>query len=346
MRIAIVNDMRLAVEALRRVVASVPHYEIAWVARHGAEAVENCAADTPDMILMDLIMPIMDGVEATRRIMASSPCMILVVTATVDGNASKVFEAMGCGARDAVNTPALGRGGQVEGGAALLAKIALLEKLIDKKPNETLQRLATPTGQSPLGHHPPLVAIGASTGGPSALAQVLSSLPAQFPAALVIIQHVDVQFAAGLADWLQAQTPLSVRLAQEGCHLEVGTVWLAGTNDHLVLTSQHTLSYTAEPRDYPYRPSVDVFFKSLVKNGAEHWPAKVAGVLLTGMGRDGAEGLAVLRRAGWYTIAQDEASSVVYGMPRAAAEVGAAKEILPLAAIGATLVQFFGENML
>jgi two-component system response regulator WspF len=344
MRIAIVNDMLLAVEALRRVVASVPDYALAWVARDGAEAVEHCAADTPDVILMDLIMPVMDGVEATRRIMAASPCLILVVTATVGGNASKVFEAMGYGARDAVNTPVLGGDGRVDGGTALLAKIATLGKLLDTVPRQEVRRRVMPTAPVPGRALPPLVAIGASTGGPAALAHVLSGLPAGFPAALVIIQHVDVQFAAGLADWLQAQTALRVRLAPEGCRLEVGTVWLAGTNDHMVLTPQHRLSYVADPRDYPYRPSVDVFFKSLVKNGAQPWPAKAAGVLLTGMGRDGAEGLAVLRRAGWYTMAQDQASSVVYGMPKAAAEVGAAMQIVSIEAIASTLVQFFGET--
>ena len=236
MRIAIVNDMLFTVEALRRVVTSVPDYEIAWVARNGAEAVEKCAADTPDVILMDLILPVMDGTEATRRIMAASPCLILVVTATVGGNASKVFEAMGYGARDAVNTPVLGGDGRVDGGAALLAKIATLGKLLDKKPRQEPQRPNRAIARAPARDLPPLVAIGASTGGPAAVAHILSGLPARFPAALVIIQHVDVQFAAGLADWLQAQTSLTVRLAQEGCRLEVGTVWLAGTNDHMLLT--------------------------------------------------------------------------------------------------------------
>jgi two-component system response regulator WspF len=344
MRIAIVNDVLLAVEALRRVVTSVPDYMIAWVARHGAEAVEKCTADTPDLILMDLIMPVMDGVEATRQIMAASPCLILVVTATVHGNMAKVFAAMGHGARDVVNTPVLGSDGQVEGGATLLDKIAILGKLLTPEPLQELRRPTRPMAYAPACHLPPLVAIGASTGGPAALACVLSGLPAHFPAAVVIIQHVDVQFAAGLADWLQAQTALPVRLAQEGCQLEVGSVWLAGTNDHMVLTPQHTLSYTAEPRDSPYRPSVDVFFKSLIKNGPAHWPVRAAGVLLTGMGRDGAEGLGVLRRAGWYTMAQDQASSVIYGMPKAAAEVGAAMQILSLEAIASTLVQFFGES--
>jgi len=255
-----------------------------------------------------------------------------------------VFEARGYGARDAVKTPVWGGGGRLDGGAALLAKIATLGKLLDIKPRQEAHRLVIPTARARTPYLPPLVALGASTGGPAALAHILAGLPARFPAALVIIQHVDVQFAEGLADWLQAHTSLSVRLAQEGCRLEVGTVWVAGTNDHMILTPQHTLSYVAEPRDYSYRPSVDVFFKTLVKNGAAHWPARATGVLLTGMGRDGAEGLAVLRRAGWYTIAQDQASSVVYGMPRAAAEVGAAKQILPLEAIAPTLVQLFGDT--
>jgi two-component system response regulator WspF len=346
MRIAIVNDVLLAVEALRRVVTSVPDYTIAWVARHGAEAVEKCAADTPDLILMDLIMPVMDGVESTRQIMAASPCLILVVTATVSGNMAKVFAAMGYGARDVVNTPVLGSDGQVEGGAALLDKIAMLGKLLTPTPHQEPQRPTRSTAHTPASHLPPLVAIGASTGGPAALACILAGLPVVFPAALVIIQHVDVQFAAGLADWLQAQTTLPVRLAQAGSRLEVGTVWLAGTNDHMILTPRHALSYVAEPREYPYRPSIDVFFKSLIKNGPAHWPARAAGVLLTGMGRDGAEGLAVLRRAGWYTIAQDQASSVIYGMPKAAAEVGAAMQIVSLEAMASTLVQFFGESRL
>jgi two-component system, chemotaxis family, response regulator WspF len=178
----------------------------------------------------------------------------------------------------------------VEGGATLLAKIAMLGKLLNTNPRQEPRHHPITTAQASTPYLPPLVAIGASTGGPAALAHILSGLSARFPAALVIIQYV------------------------------------------------------ADPRDYPYRPSVDVFIKSLIKDGAEHWPAKAAGVLLTGMGRDGAKGLAVLRRAGWYTIAQDQASSVVYGMPKAAAEVGAATGILPLEAIAFTLVQFFGET--
>lgn len=330
MRIAIVNDLRIAVEALKRVLSTVPEYQIAWVAFDGAEAVEKCIADPPDLILMDLLMPRMDGVEATRQIMARSPCAILVVTATVTGNAGKVFEAMGHGALDAVNTPILGAQGDPEGGSRLLAKIATLRKLIGKSSTS-----ATPKASMPSSRMPPLLAIGSSTGGPQALAAVLSRLPSDLPAAVVIVQHVDEQFASGLAEWLNGQTRLPVKLATAHTVPEAGVVAIASTNDHLILQSNLAFAYTAEPREYPYRPSVDTFFQSV----ARHYRGGGVGVLLTGMGRDGAEGLLALRMRGWHTIAQDQTTSVVYGMPKAAAELGAAIEILPLQEITASCLR-------
>lgn len=335
MRIAIANDVLIAVEALRRIISSQPEYEIAWIARDGAEAVEKCASDTPDLLLMDLVMPGMDGIEATRRIMRDSPCAILVVTATVSGNTSMVFEAMGHGALDAVNTPVLARGEQIEGADALLAKIATIGKLIGKP---VRGRMVPAADKRSLPEQvPPLIAIGSSTGGPKALADILTRLPAQLGAAIVIVQHVDAQFAPGMAEWLNNQSPLKVRVASAGCRPEQGTAWLTGTNDHIVLKPDLSLEYTQAPRESSYRPSVDVFFKSLLA----HWPRKDAAVLLTGMGRDGADGLLALRRGGWYTIAQDEKSCVVYGMPKAAAELHAAVEIASLEEIAASLVRRF-----
>jgi two-component system response regulator WspF len=181
---------------------------------------------------------------------------------------------------------------------------------------------------------PHLVGIGASAGGPAAIATVLGTLPRDFGAAIVIVQHVDVQFAAGMADWLNRASTLPVRLAREGDVPESGKVLLAGTNDHLELGSSGRLTYTAEPRAYVYRPSADVFFESVVR----YWPGAATGVLLTGMGRDGALGLKALRNAGHHTIAQDQATSAVYGMPKAAARLEAAVEILPLAGIGPAIV--------
>ena len=334
MKIAIVNDLMMAVEALRRVVRSRPDYTILWVARDGAEAVKKCAADRPDMILMDLIMPVMNGAEATRHIMRDSPCPILVVTATVDGNISLVFEAMGYGALDAVNTPVLGTDGKLTGAQALLRKIEIIGHLITRPAPMSpaaMEFEAPPTAKGRL----PLIVLGASTGGPAALADILSRLPAVVNAAMVITQHIDKEFSTDLALWLGTHCPLNVKVATPGCRPETGTVWLAGTNDHLVLTKHGTLDYRVEPAECFYRPSVDVFFKSV----AAHWSPNGVAVLLTGMGRDGGEGLLALRRCGWRTLAQDKATSIVYGMPRAAAELGAAEKILPLSAIADAIMQ-------
>jgi len=336
MRIAIVNDLLMAVEVLRRVLTPVPNCEIAWIAYNGAEAVEKCAHDRPDLVLMDLIMPVMDGVQATCTIMRESPCAILVVTASVKIDAAKVFEAMGCGALDAVGTPVLGHDGKIEGGAELLNKIATIGKLIGKP----VAREAVARAKILARGAPRLVVIGSSTGGPKALAEVLARLPGDLKAAVVIVQHVDVQFAGGLAEWLSGQTRLSVSVAAGGQTLREGTVYLAGTNDHLIVGADLAMHYTPEPRDYPYRPSVDTFFFSVVK----HWPNKSVAALLTGMGKDGAKGLLALRRAGWHTIAQDEKSSVVYGMPKAAAEIGAAAEILPLEKIAESIIKHMPDE--
>jgi chemotaxis response regulator CheB len=177
------------------------------------------------------------------------------------------------------------------------------------------------------------VALGSSTGGPEALARVLGGLPAGFPAAVVIVQHIAAAFAPGLAFWLHGRAALPVRLARAGDEPRPGEVLLAATDDHLVLRPDRRLAYTPDPVDYPYHPSADAFFGSL----AAHWPRPGVAVLLTGMGSDGARGLAGLRRAGWLTLAQDEASCVVYGMPKAAVECGAACQVLPLSHLAAAI---------
>ena len=335
MRIAIVNDMPLAVEVLRRVVSSVSEYQIAWIARDGEEAVRKCKEDVPDLILMDLLMPVMDGVEATRQIMMYCPCAILVVTATVSGNAAKVFDAMGQGALDAVNTPAMGTGANLEGAGSLLAKIETIAKLIGKhRGRRAIESLsAVQSSRSGPGR---MVAIAASTGGPLALLKILRTIPKPAPVPIVIVQHVDAEFAPGLAEWLSNEGSVRVRLIQPGDKLQIDEILLAGTNDHLILTAAQTFEYTAEPKDFPYRPSADVFFRSL----AENWRGTGAAVLLTGMGRDGAEGLLMLRNIGWMTVAQDQATSIVFGMPKAAAEIGAAQLVLPEQEIANAIVDW------
>ncbi len=334
MRIAIANDLSLAVEILRRIVIDSAVHKVVWVARTGEEAIRKCEADTPDLILMDLFMPDMDGVEATRRIMYASPCPILVVTATLEDHAGKVFEAMGHGALDAINTPMMGSGeGARNSRDALLKKIAIIEKLSRNSSASPMQRSIRGKRVSKVSS---LIVIGASTGGPKALAEILSHLPADLGAGIVIAQHVDREFSAGMASWLDDQSPLSVCLAEEGTRPSRATALLAGKNDHLILTSNLTLVYDKEPIATPFRPSVDVLFKSV----AEHWPSRGIAILLTGMGRDGAEGMKMLHRVGWHTIAQDEATSIVYGMPKAARDLGAATEILPIQQVAPAIMRW------
>jgi two-component system response regulator WspF len=340
MRIGIVNDLPMAVEALKRALAFKPTLKVAWIARNGVEAVELCAKDTPDLVLMDLLMPVMDGIEATKKIMAASPCAILVVTVSVGANAWRVFEAMGHGALDAVDTPALGTGDLRESAAPLLAKIEIIGKLAGDRSSGTQAPFSPVAATAAATPQNRLLAIGASAGGPAAVAKVLSGLPRDFPAAVVVIQHVDVQFAAGMAEWLNKDSALPVRLAVEGERPIPGVVLLAGTNDHLTLLAGGTLGYTPRPKEYVYRPSVDVFFQSITR----FWPGEAVGVLLTGMGRDGAVGLKAMRNQGRHTLTQDQASCAVYGMPKAAATLDAAVEILPLDRIAPRIVAVFAAK--
>jgi two-component system, chemotaxis family, response regulator WspF len=331
MRIAIVNDMAMAVEALRRVLALAPAHQIIWTALDGVEAVEMCMRDRPDLILMDLTMPRMDGVEATRRIMAQSPCAILIVTSDIEAKAPRVFAAMGQGALDAVDTPLLGSGDLQASARPLLTKIDAVQRLMGEgRGRKDLRADRTSSHR--------LIVIGASAGGPAALATILEGLPRDFPAGIVIVQHVDARFAPGLVTWLGQHSALPVRLASEGDGAPAGHVLVAGTEEHLVFRSKESLGYAADPSDHVYRPSIDVFFESV----ARHWRGPVTGVLLTGMGSDGARGLKCLRRLGHHTIAQDQATSAVFGMPKAAARMAAAVEILPIERIPPRLVELTG----
>jgi len=321
MKIAIVNDVRAACEALRRVVSSLAGHTVAWIAADGVEAIAMAKRDRPDLILMDLIMPHVDGVQATRQIMATSPCAILVVTATVSGNISLVYDAMGFGALDAVDTPVLGPAGEMTGAAALVEKISTVSKLLG-----TSTDARRPIRSDEASTAPRLLVVGASTGGPKAIADLLLALPRDRHLAVVVVQHVDVAFSKGLATWLAERTGRNVRVAEHGERPQADAVLLAGTNDHLVLSKHGTLEYREEPREIFFRPSVDVFFDSV----ADHWPQSGIALLLTGMGRDGGKGMLRLRTAGWHTIAQDESTSVVWGMPKAAIELGGACQVLTI----------------
>jgi len=326
MNIAIVNDSALAIEAIRRVLAADPRHRVLWTARDGREAVQQCATAAPDLVLMDMIMPNVDGVEATRQIMHAHPCPILVVTASVRENCGRVFEAMGAGAIDVVATPSLD---DVAGRDALLEKIDLIGQLTGGASRAKLRQ-----NHGPQALAPAVVLLGASAGGPAALAEILNALPRNFPASVIIVQHVDERFAGELAEWLNTRSVLPVRAAREGDRPVAGQVLLAAQAEHLVFGPGGILGYTPHPEATPYRPSVDRLFESALTG----WTKPLVAALLTGMGRDGAKGLRALRDAGHLTIAQDEATSALYGMPKAAALLDAAREILPLPRIAPRIV--------
>jgi two-component system response regulator WspF len=336
LRIAIVNDVGVAVEAMRRVIESGAGFEVCWTASDGGEAVVRCASEIPDLILMDLIMPVMNGVEATRRIMQETPCPILVVTATIDGHFTLVYEALGAGALDVVETPKL----DGTGGEGLLRKIATVRSLVDPVRREWRGAnplpVSTPAPGAATAVDFPVVAMGASTGGPKALGAMLAGLPADFRAAVLVVQHLDTRFAVGLADWLKRRTPLEVRALQRSQRIAAGTVFVAARDAHMILDEHGWLDYLdGSSATSGHRPSIDRLFESV----ASHAGIRGCGVLLTGMGRDGASGLLALRRAGFLTIVQDEASSVVWGMPGAAARLRAAAAVLPLEEIAPALVR-------
>ncbi len=309
MRIGIASRSRLRATALRRAVAGISGHAIAWTAPNGGETLRLCLTRRPDLLLLDLEIPGIDGVEVTRRVMETSPCAIVIVSpsrpdALEPQDVSRVYDAMGFGALDVVAAPFVNPRGEVAGAAALEEKIRTVERLIGDTPPPSTEAAA-------LGEAAFLVALGASTGGPQAIANVLGRLPRDLSAALLIVQHIEAAYAPGLASWLHEKTGFPVEFAESGAPPRRGVaLLLAGLEDD----------------------AVDLFFGSL----AGHVPPGVA-VLLTGMGRDGAAGLLELRRLGWNTICQDERTSIVYGMPKAAVEIGAAALVLPLEAIGPTI---------
>jgi two-component system, chemotaxis family, response regulator WspF len=335
MRLGIVSALPEVIACLRQALELRPQHELLWVAGDSAHSVELCVRTRPDLVLMDLGEPGNRCVDAIAPIMADTPCAILIVTRNADADSSRVFAAMGLGAMDAVDVPLTGAGSRA-GAADLLRKLDSIGTLVstprfipsDNSVGDTalIVRLK-----------PRLVAIGASAGGPGALAKLLARIPKEFPAAIVIVQHVDEQFATGMADWLSRDSLLPVRVAAEGDQILPGAVLLAATNDHLSLKASDRLGYTCEPNDCVYRPSIDVFFNSICR----WWSGDAVGVLLTGMGRDGAKGLKALRDKGHYTIAQDQVTSAVYGMPKAAIALRAAVDVLPIEGIAPRLIDTF-----
>ncbi len=306
-------------------------YQVAWHCDNTSDVLQRCQDTHPDLIL---IQNQLDGANCSnliKNIMQQAATTVIVVTESIDDNPASIFEAMSAGALDAIVEPHSDNAELIHELRKKIQNIYSLQTGLAPKSQPVKQI------QKHESHNKtPLIAIGVSTGGPEALLKILSALPATLAASIVIIQHLDMQFSEGMAAWLNKQIPMEVKLAEAGQTPQPSTVYLAATNDHLLLNAEHYFEYTIEPSHYPYRPSVDIFFESILK----HWSDNILAILLTGMGRDGANGLLSLHQHGIKTIAQDEASCAVFGMPKAAIENNAVDEICHIDDISKKIIEY------
>lgn len=338
-RVLLVDDSALSLEIIRRMLAAAPEIQVVGTAANGVEALELIPQVRPDVICTDLHMPKMDGLELTRMVMTRNPLPILVLSVSVRAEQThNIFQMLEAGALDILAKP---RGGQESDFGIiandLITKIRILSgvKVIGKRRAEIdAAAKALPPSLSGLAASPPrIIGIGASTGGPQALEQVLGQLPADFPLPLLCVQHIAQGFMQGLVTWLASCCRIRVRTAIEGTQPLAGTAYFPPDDRHIEIDAEGKFRCSSALPFGGHRPSVDIAFSSLARS----YGAAAVGVLLTGMGQDGAQGLLDIARAGGLTIAQDEGSSVVFGMPRRAIELGAARQVLPLEQIGPAL---------
>lgn len=294
-------------------------YLLAWRCQQISQADKHCTSDPVDLVLVELHQHWQSN--ELEQMLQGLPCPVLLFSTDGLDHTKTVFTALGAGAKDYV---ALKSGAELNF-SLLLKKIRQFDVLHHQ--GRSSPQLAA---ESPV-----VIAIGASTGGPSSLFELIKALPKEFKAALVIIQHIDGRFSAGMAQWLENATSLRVKLVQHNEPLLPGVIYIAGAEAHLVVSKEGRLQLSQQPENSLFKPSIDVFFSSL----STYWQGHAIGVLLTGMGQDGALGLKQMKERGWPTIAQDQASSVVYGMPKAAVHIKAASEVLSLDKIATRLIQ-------
>ena len=337
-RVVIADDSLVAREMISQILSSDPVIEVVGQAKDGVEAVELVTKLRPDLVTMDIHMPRLDGLGAIEQIMAYTPTPILVVSSSVRGEGlGSAFDALALGALEVIKKPEpadwedlqqIGR--DVIRKVKVLASVRVITHIRGRRERrvaEVAHSLASPT-------HRGIVAIGSSTGGPSALLAVLGRLPADFKAPILVAQHIADGFVPGLVSWLNAGCEITVAAAEEGVRPQPGIAYFAPTGSNMIIQSG-ALSFVSPGRGQLYIPSADTLFDSV----ASEFGKRSVGVLLTGMGADGAKAMKEMRDAGAYNVAQDEASCVVFGMPREAINAGACQEVLPLKKIASHLLE-------
>ncbi len=346
-RVLLVDDSPSVRAVLKRIFRRTRDIEVVGESGDGAQAVQAVVDLQPHVVVMDLQMPVLDGYAATEQIMALRPTPIVVLSSRANRNQMQIaFEAMRRGAVEVLPKPEDTASWQQLAESLPATVRAVAEARAAPRPWRPRAAAAGGPGGSPpagaaRGEEIRWVAIGASTGGPAAIRELLDEMPADSPVGFLIVQHIASGFELGFADWLNKELPFDVRLAQHGEALRRGAVRLAPGGSHLRLEAGGVLALDSEtPVRRGHRPSVDEMFLA----AAEACPREVAGVLMTGMGSDGVEGLLALRKAGGITLVQDEASSVVFGMPRVALERGAAEVALPPRELARALTRLWAKG--
>lgn len=340
-RVIIAEDSATIRHHLISMIEETPGMKVIGQARDGEEVLKLVSELKPDVVSMDISMPRMDGLEATRRIMAQNPTPVVVVSGLVDQDIELSFQALQAGALAVVEKPPdrshpvfAEKQRQLVRTLSAMAGVSVVRRGRDLTADGD-QAAIKPKATSV---HPEIIAIGASAGGPSALSKLLAELPADLPVPIVVVQHIPNEFIAGLARWLEKVTPLRVTVAASGQLLLPGVVHLSPGTAHLqvVRIGESLVAQLDEkPGNYRYQPSVDVLFESV----AAACGRRAIGMVLTGMGDDGAAGLLAMRQVGARTFAQDKASSTVFGMPAAAVERGAVEHIVPLAGLPSAILK-------
>jgi two-component system chemotaxis response regulator CheB len=342
-RVLVVEDSVTVRRRICEVLGSAEGFEVVGEAADGKRAIELCAALRPDVIAMDMMLPVMTGLAATEYIMAHFPTPILIVSSSTNrGELFKTYDALAAGAVDVLEKPT---GEEPEGvwedklfsALRIVARVRVITHLRARlKPPRAVEPAPAAEARRPItnGRRIEVVMLGASTGGPGALADILAALPAAFDLPILLVLHIGEKFGGVLAEWLDGQSARRVAYAVDGASVgsAAGRVVMAPPGRHLVVRGGR-MYLTREAERHSCRPSVDVLFES----AARECGPSVAACLLTGMGRDGASGLVEVRRAGGLTIAQDETTSVIYGMPREAVALGGVEHVLPLGEIGPAL---------
>jgi len=338
-RILIVDDSEMACDMLCALFSQGDDFEVVGCAHDGRQGVEMAKRLTPDLITMDLHMPTMTGYEAVERIMAHHPAAILVITSYRE--AETAFRCINLGALDVMDKPDLDSVNDADFVETFLSQARLLAstKVIRRPMSRALAAKSKPKAtiaKVPKEMAKHLVAVASSTGGPLALSRLLAGLPMDFSAPILVVQHLAPGFEDGLVSWLGSVGPLDVSIAVSGEALLPAHVYMARPGVHLAVDDERRVVFPDEPPERGHRPSAKYLFES----AARVFGVECTGVILTGMGSDGAKELGDIRAAGGLTIAQDEATSAIYGMPRAAVSLGSAKEVLALESIGPRLVEW------